>query len=294
MDLRRAIPWAAIVALVPVRVAGQGLPFHTESALTTAFEQRGVRIASGVSTSDDLTAITSNLVVLPWAPHQRVTTRLVIPLVYKRMNGDASGSFSRFGAGDLALSAKWAFFVKDRRGGTTRLALVATGTLPSGTVEPVVDASGSEIRSLRLGKGAVSGGFLLAGTLLRGRFGLTADLGRTITAADDGFRHGEATRYDIAVSIRFPGMVETIQTRTLQLYLEWNGIYTAQSESPGAPALVTNSGGHLAFLSPGAQWVVLPQMLIEVSAQIPVIRNLNGTQRDPGARLAGAVRVLFF
>jgi hypothetical protein len=32
----------------PLPVAGQGLPFHTPSALTTAFEERGVRVFSMV------------------------------------------------------------------------------------------------------------------------------------------------------------------------------------------------------------------------------------------------------
>ena len=90
----------------------------------------------------------------------------------------------------------------------------------------------------------------------------------------------------------FARPVETIRTKTVQFYLEWNGSIMARSAQDGA--VLPNSGGHVAYLSPGVQWVVLPQLLIEGSVQIPVFQDHNGTQPDFGVRPAFGARLLFF
>jgi hypothetical protein len=117
-------------------------------------------------------------------------------------------------------------------------------------------------------------------------------VGHDRAASDGSFSFGATTRYNVAVGLRFPFYVETIRTKTLQFYLEWNGSITARSTQDGTA--LTNSGGHVAYLSPGVQWVVLPQLLIEGSVQIPVIQDHNGTQPDFGVRPALGARFLFF
>ena len=190
------------------------------------------------------------------------------------------------------MAAKWAFFTSDRPGGTTRLAVVVSGTLPTGTTDARLDADGNEIRALRLGRGAVSGSLLMAVSVLRGRFGLTADIGHTVTAGDGGYQVGQKTIYDFAFSLRFPDRIGTIRTRTVQLYMEWNGMFSARSGAPGG--VIGDSGGHVAFLSPGVQVVLLPQFLVEASVQIPVVQNFNGQQPRFGTRVATGARLLFF
>ncbi len=279
----------------PQLLVGQGLPFHTQSALTTSFEQRALRAFSMLQHRGDVTASVSQLVVLPFAPHQRVTTMVVLPVVYKRMSEPGDGGatvYSNAGLGDVTVSAKWAFFVRDRFGGTTRLAVILSGNLPTGSTSASLETGGTAPRPLQLGKGAISGGATLVGTVLRGRWGINADVGHVRHASDDGFRFGPVTRYDVAIGVRIPEYVESIRTRTLQLYLEWNGSITGRSRQNGTD--VTDTGGHVAYLSPGLQWVVLPQLLIEGSVQIPVIQDFNGTQTDFGIRPALGARFLFF
>ena len=89
-----------------------------------------------------------------------------------------------------------------------------------------------------------------------------------------------------------PEQVETIRTRTLQLYLEWNGSIKQRATSGGSK--LADTGGHVAYLSPGIQWVLLPQLLIEGSLQIPVLQDHNGLQPDYGVRPAMGARFLFF
>ncbi len=281
----------ALVALSETLVA-QGLPFHTETALTTAFEERGVRTFAAAQSRGDATVFASPIVVLPFAPHQRFTTKVVLPLIYKRFSTSPSPQYSNAGIGDLTVAAKWAFFARNRRDGTTRLALAGAVSLPTGSSNAEFADGSTAPRPLQLGKGVVSGGLTLVGTMVRGPWGLSADVGHARAASDGGFCFGTTTRYNVAIGLRFPFYVETIRTKTLQFYLEWNGSIAARSTQGGAA--LANTGGHVAYLSPGVQWVVLPQLLIEGSVQIPVIQDHNGTQPDFGIRPALGARFLFF
>ena len=284
-----------LLAVEPLSVAGQGLPFHTPSALTTAFEERGVRVFSMAQSRGDVTRVILPLVVLPFAPHERVTTTVELPLTYIRMRdpGDASdGAYAEGGIGDLLLSAKFAFFVRNRFAGTTRVALILGASLPTGSTSARTNDGLPAPRPLQLGTGAPSGSVTVVTTIVRNRWGLGAAVGHTRHGTDDDFRFGAATRYDLAVSMRVPEEVETIRTRTLQLYLEWNGSITRQSTN--GESKLADTGGHVAYLSPGIQWVLLPQFLIEGSLQIPVVQDHDGVQPDYGVRPAIGARFLFF
>lgn len=283
---------ATVLVAVSETLAAQGLPFHTETALTTAFEQRAVRTFGMAQARGDADVFVSPLVILPFAPHQRVTTKVVIPLVHKRMSTGPDTRYSNVGIGDLGLGVKWAFFARNRRDGTTRLAVAGSVSLPTGSTGATFDDGNTAPRSLQLGAGTVSGGAMLIATFVRGRWGVSADLGHVRSASDNGFTFGPTTRYDLAVGLRVPNYVQTIRTQTLQFYLEWNGSVSAQNAQGGTQ--LSNSGGHVAYLSPGVQWVVLPQLLIEGSVQFPVIQDHNGTQPDFGVRPALGARFLFF
>jgi len=281
--------------LAPLSVFAQGLPFHTETALTMAFEERGGRIASRYVPRDSVSTWLAPFVVLPFAPHRRLSTRVVVPLVYRQLTTGASGGATPYreaGLGDIFVAAKWAFFVRDRRGGTTRLAVVGGISLPTGRTGARFDDGPEAPRPLQLGTGAVSGSATLVGTAIRGRWGVSADIGHRRHATADDFRFGPVTRYDVAVGLRFPARVETIRTRTWQIYLEWNGLVSARSRAAGAE--IPDSGGHVGFVSPGVQWVPLPQFLLEASLQIPVVEDVNGSQLGYGLRPSLGVRFLFF
>lgn len=292
--IRPAAALGALAVLGPATLGGQGLPFHTETALTTAFAQRGARVFAKVVTRESVTTVVTPLVLLPLAPHERVTTAVILPVVARRMSAPgASGEtvFSAAGFADVSVSAKWAVLVRDRPGGTTRVALVAALRLPTG-------ATGARFRDgtpapppLQLGHGAVQAGATLVGTLVRGRWGVSVDVGHARSAAANAYRFGPETRYNVALGRRFPGYIATIRTQTLQLYLEWNGSITGRHREGGTD--VVNSGGHVGFLSPGVQWVPIPQLLFEGSLQIPIVVDLNGTQPDVRPRPAFGTRVLF-
>ena len=295
MRTRASLPLWLFLMVGPVSVDGQGLPFHTPSALTTAFEERGVRVFSMAQSRGDVTSAVFPLVVLPFAPHQRLTTTVKLPLRYKRIrdpDGASGGAYSEGGIGDLGLSAKYAFFVRNRFAGTTRVALILGASLPTGSTSATMNDGLPAPRPLQLGTGAPSGAVTVVTTIVRNRWGLNAAVGHTRHGTDDDFHFGAATRYDLALSIRVPEEVETIRTRTLQLYLEWNGSIQQRATSGGSN--LADTGGHVGYLSPGIQWVLLPQLLIEGSLQIPLLQDHNGVQPDYGVRPAVGARFLFF
>ncbi len=293
--MNRVVLLLAVLAGASRPLAAQGLPFHTQSALTTAFEERGLRTFSMIQRRGDVTVSVSPLVVLPFAPHQRVTTFVSLPIVYKRMTGSTeagSVSYSNAGFGDATFSVKWAFYGRDRFRGTTRVAVILSGGLPTGSTGATFDDGGLAPPPLQLGTGAVSGGITFVGTLVRDRWGLNADVSHARHAPNDGFRFGSTTRYDVSIGFRVPAYIENIRTRTLQIYLEWNGSIAGRNNEAGNA--MPNSGGHLAYLSPGLQWVLFPQLLIEGSVQIPAIQSFNGIQPDVSVRAALGLRYLFF
>lgn len=291
----RRVLWLILwVGITPTTASAQGLPFHTPSALTTAFEQRGVRAFTMVLGRGNVTAVATPLVLLPWAPHQRVTTIVSVPYLWKRLDPAPmapGGRYTNQGLGDVGVSVKWAFFKRDRFAGTSRVALIASARLPTGSSDARI---GGEVapRGLQLGGGSPGFGATVAGTWIRNRWALSSALGRSASSADGEFRAGAVTRYDVAVGLRFPAYVETIRTRTLQLYLEWNGQVVARSRSGGQA--VGDTGGHVAYVSPGLQWVVVPRLLLEASVQLPVVQDLNGVQPRFGVRPAVGIRYLFF
>ncbi len=248
-----------------------------------------------VQSRGDVTAIVFPLVVLPFAPHERLTTTVKLPLTYKRMRdpgGASGGPYAEGGIGDLGLSAKFAFFVRNRFAGTTRVALILGASLPTGSTSAKTNDGLLAPRPFQLGTGAPSGNVTVVTTIVRNRWGLNAAVGHTRHGADDDFRFGAVTRYDLALSVRVPEEVETIRTRTLQLYLEWNGSIQQRATSGGSK--LVDTGGHVGYLSPGIQWVLLPRLLIEGSLQIPLLQDHNGSQPDYGVRPAIGARFLFF
>ncbi len=283
--------WCLTAAAAQGLIA-QGLPFYTETALTTAFEERGIRSFASTQARGDADTFLSPLVLLPFAPHQRVTTKVVIPLVYKRLRADPKARYSNTGVGDLILDVKWAFFVRNRRNGTMRMAVVGSALLPTGSTSASFNNGMKAPRSFQLGQGAFGGGMTLVGTVVRDAWGLSADIGHHRSTADHGYRPGSMTQYNLAIGFRLPRYIETIRTRTVQFYVEWNGSVTGRNSQDDIT--LANSGGHMAYLSPGVQWVVLPQLLIEASVQVPVVQDHNGTQADFGIRPALGARLLFF
>ncbi len=301
----------AAIALAPASLTAQALPFHTETAITTGFEEEAARTfalfagreglrTDGVEITDpmrrDIVVYAQPFAVLPYAINPMWTTRVIVPFVRKSMDFTSPDgvrrNYTTSGVGDVIVDTKWIFLSKNRLGGTTRAGIEGgvkipvgkTGaTLPDGTVAPW---------PLQVGSGSWDFPFKALLTLTQRRNGLLANVGYRINTTDDGFKAGNVLSYDVAVALRFvPWVYKKITDQTLVVYLELNGEVAAEDEI-GRTAN-PNSGGHLLFLSPDLQWIPTPWLLFEGSVQFPIVQDLNGTQLEYDVRFQIGTRIRF-
>ncbi len=90
-------------------------------------------------------------------------------------------------------------------------------------------------------------------------------------------RFGDVLRYNLDVEYRWKPWRPGPEIIPL---LELNGRHAMRAERAGRT--VADSGGDVVFLSPGVQYSAASgRWLAEVAVQIPVVRELNGTQLAP-------------
>ncbi len=310
-DIRTAQRLVLVGLLIPGGVSAQVLPFHTETAITTGFEEQAARTFSmfsgrqgllldGVAVPDSLrreiNVFVQPLVVLPYAITPMWTTRLIAPFVHKSvdfaMPGGAPLDYSTGGVGDIIVDTKWVFLSQNRLRGTTRLGIEGGVKIPVGTTDAAYPDGTVAPRMLQVGTGSWDFPFKALFTMNRDHFGLLANVGYRLNTRGDDFKAGNVFTYDVATGLRFlPWAYRSLKDQTLVVYLELNGEVAAKSEIGGV--LNPDSGGHLVFLSPDLQWIPLPWLLFEGSVQFPIVQDLNGTQLEYETRFQFGTRIRF-
>lgn len=299
------------MSLAPGRLMAQALPFHTETAITTGFEQGAARTFSaflgreglrrdGVEILDpmqrDIDVFAQPFAVLPYAITPMWTTRIVAPFISKSMDFTAPmgtrQNYSTSGIGDVLVDTKWVFLNHNRLQGTTRLGIEGGVRIPVGKTSALLPTGAIAPRPLQVGSGYWSFPFKALFTLTRGRLGVVANAGYQINASDDGFSAGDLFSYDAAIGFRIaPWVYQTLSDKSLILYLEVNGTVTQRDDLSGVTN--PNSGGHLMFVSPDLQWIPTPWLLFEASARFPVVQDLNGAQLEYDTRFQIGTRFRF-
>ena len=306
------LAWLTAVALLaPGTLRAQALPFHTETAITTGFEEQAARTFSsffgrqglrrgGAGITDPMQRNIDVFVqvfgVLPYAITPTWTTRIVVPVVRKSMDfttaGGTRGDYATSGVGDILVDTKLVFFSSNRLKGTTRLGIEGGVKMPLGGTDARMPDGTVAPRALQLGSGSWDFPLKALFTMTRDRFGLLANVGYRINTSDASFEAGDVFSYDVAVGLRMAPLVyKTLRDKSLMVYLELNGEVAERDEIAGAPD--TDSGGHLLFLSPDIQWIPTPWLLFEGSVQFPIVQDLNGTQLAYGTRFQLGTRFRF-
>ncbi len=301
----------AAVQLTAVNLTAQALPFHTETAITTGFEEAAARTFStffgreglrrdGVGITDpmlrDINMFVQPVGVLPYAITPMWTTRVIIPFVRKSMNFTAPDgvrrNYATTGVGDVLVDTKWIFFTRNRLGGTTRLGIGGGVKVPLGRTGAQLPDGTVAARSLQVGSGSWDFPFKVLFTLTQRHVGLLANVGYRVNTTDDGLKAGNIFSYDVALGLRFvPWVYRSLTDKSLVAYVELNGTVAARDDIAGTPN--PDSGGHLLFLSPDLQWIPTPWLLFEGSVQFPILQNLNGSQLKYGTRFQLGTRVRF-
>ncbi len=120
---------------------------------------------------------------------------------------------------------------------------------------------------------------------------LVADAQFTYTTTNDqGLRIGNQWNYDVAYLYRVLPRRQ-LEAPTMFLLLEMNGEHTRRSNLNGSS--LPDSGGNVVFLSPGIEFLPNNRFVLEFSAPIAVVRDLNGSQPQPSVSFLFGVRWVY-
>lgn len=227
-----------------------------------------------------------------------LTVGATLPILERRLRFDTPAGERRTitaeGLGDLALTAAYRVYRKDVRRGTTQLSLLGGLTLPSGDtgiedrdLPQLTGAPGTRLPpGLQLGSGSIDAVAGLAGMRNMDRLTVYADVqGKLDTEGAQEFQAGHQLFYDLTADYVL------LPARNLFAVVELDGAFAERAEQGGQT--IRDSGGHLLFVSPGIQYLPIPPLILEVSVQVPIARNLYGRQLAPDWSAVVGLRYLF-
>ena len=289
---------------------GQVLPFFTRTAQTVGFESNAFRTYSRILARNRLESdgeavpdpedrelfVFSQVFAVPVRIDGNTVLTVVAPVLRKELGlnrpGGLRDELSNGGMGDMTVTLKRRFYRNDSLEGGIQAAFIAGVKLPTGAHQDR-DSEGNLLPSgLQLGSGSVDVPLGVTFTAFRDRIGFTSDFIYRLNNEADSFRFGDSANIDLALGYRlFPGSYKSFHDKVLNVYLEFNTLLSQGASLNGQEVL--DSGGTVAFVSPGVQAVLTPRFLIEAALQIPVLQNLNGSQLAFSATASFGIRLLF-
>ncbi len=295
---------AASVGLSPSRAAGQGMPFHTPTALPLPLAESSIRSfyqhvemralldnGHGIANPQRLrVGVDAIPLTIPYAVGSRTILIAGIPYLHKTLE-QSGPSQTKSGLGDAAVMVRQTVLAADFVKGNRRMVLFAGATLPTGETQ---SDSGPLPMPLRLGSGTVNLTGQAAYSYVNDRLGVHGAVGYTAaTGSEFGVRAGDRLGYDLALGYRlFPVTYRTLHDVTMACYVELDGTVEQPATQGGSP--LADTGGHTLLLSPGLQLIPVPNWAIEGSFQLPIVRSLRGTQLGPSWSLAVGVRTVLY
>lgn len=275
--------------------AGWAAPITTQSAVTIGFEgtalvprvrysHQDTLLRDGREVPDPLDREVDRLVVSLGGGYRlgrNLTLRLGIPWVYTRLEQTIEGrrtSSTASGLGDINLVGRYRFFKHDAFLRTTQLAMQASLKFPTGSTDAEDDAGERLSPSLQPGTGSFDAAVGLNFTQVISRWSLHSNVAyRFNTEGAQDFRFGDVLRYNLDLEYRWKPRRLGPEMITL---VELNGRHAQRAERAGRT--IADSGGNVVFLSPGMQYSAASgRWLAEAAVQLPVVRELNGTQLAP-------------
>lgn len=302
---------SAAAELYPLPAWAQALPFHTDSGITTGFQENAARgfvsflgrqglLVDGDEADDPARRELDALVVvggaIPVTFTPLWTVRIVVPFVHKSLAFDGPAGqrleFETSGLGDVLVDTKWILYSDNRPQASTRIGFQGGLEIPTGDTDDRLPGGEVAPRPLQVGTGSWDVPVELVFTDIEGRWGFHGNVGWRFHTEDDGFEAGDVFEYDAAIGLRFvPWVYESLRDQTLVAYLELNGEVAREDEIGGEEN--PDSGGHVLFLSPDLQWIPTPWLLLEASVQVPLVQDLNGAQLEHDTRFQVGGRFRF-
>ena len=277
-----------------IRPAGAtGAPINTDTALPVAqgvfLWREQVRFIKAGDAARDLEVVASPS-LLVYGVTEKFALIGVVPWLDKKieMAGVRRGDN---GVGDSTLLGRYQVFQSDRPGETFRAQVLVGLKFPTGR-DDRRDALGRLPQPLQLGSGSYDQ--VVAGVFSwqRLRWQADFDLGYKFNTRANGFRFGDTLTHNAAFEYRlWPGALPDAGVPSfVNGVLELNGLWAQRDEQNGSK--IGASGGYTLFVSPGLQYVT-QRWVTEISVQLPVIQELNGSQLKTDYILSAGFRVQF-
>ena len=221
--------------------------------------------------------------------------RLVAPLVWKRFEGlpDAADSEANTGLGDISLSAKYRLFFWTTADTRTDLAVLSGVKLPSGSTD-ATDSQGRRLPiPMQLGTGSTDYFLQVAGSFAHGARGFSAfgDVQFRRNTEGRGFRAGDVWILNLGGQKRL--LPSQLEYGKPELYFELGARYVARGRAALAGRSLRDSGGEGLFLHPGLSLILKHRYLIELSFELPLLQDLNGTQLSRSWDVQLGTRVIY-
>ncbi len=254
------------------------LPVH-QGGFVFRGQLRYQRLANDPTALGRETTVWAAPLVVVYGVTSRTTVIGALPYIFESSKSNPVGApveDHRRGLADLRLLIRQTVFVRDGVQRTSRLGLLGGIEIPSGSE----------------GFSSNTTQYLLGGvyTLQHGRHELDVDNVWKLNGEADSVDAGDEYQADAAYQLRVAPWNWPESGTPAQVYGVLEANWSTRQRSSAGGARVADSGGSLLFLSPGLQ-LVTRQVIYEASLQIPVIRDLNGSQLEPNLGASLGLRV---
>jgi hypothetical protein len=195
-------------------------------------------------------------------------------------------TFDPNGLTDLWLTGKYRFY----RGPLGSLALFGSVKFPTGKFD-VKNSNGERVEpSATAGSGSYDGMLGLAySRFLSSRLTLDASGQYTLRSEADSFKLGDRIDAGVAFAYRFTEDIHRFPQ--VSAFAEANLRYLFKTEEDGERD--PNTGGTVLFLTPGVRVGFTKNVSFTVSAPLPAVQDLNGTQLKTRYKVNGGLTISF-
>lgn len=265
-------------------IVAWGAPITFNTALPVAKDEFLIReqFILGQSGKDHTAAerdvsVQSVVSVLAYGINSDLALFAALPYVNKTLKLTMNGTRltrSTSGIGDMTFFGRYTIYKNNFKGGNFRIAPFAGIKMPTGNSRNR-DEFGQLPAGLQPGSGSWDplGGIVMTYQTLS--LQIDTQISYKANMAANGFEAGDVSRLDSSLQYRlWPKSLSGGVPGFLYGVLEMNLIHQGKSKINAVKGL--NSGGTRLFLVPGIQYVTR-RWIAEVSIQLPVIQNLNGT-----------------
>ncbi len=224
--------------------------------------------------------------IFSYAPVADASLTLTVPYVDKHFE-TSNQTYDAHGLGDMTLLGKYRFYRRDLPFGRDQIAVLGGLELPTGSTQkgPGIQAA----PPLQLGSGSVDTIIGIAASTTRKKYSIETALRGKINSEAKDVRFGNVLFYDLAFAYQlYPAWPKSFSQ--LNLLIELNGRTSGDNEIGDE---TRPTGGTVLFVSPGIQYILNQNFLVEIGAQLPVVQDFPDQALEPGYSLLWGARYIF-